>query len=342
MNDVLVCGGAGYLGRHVAARLAEGGARVTVLDDLSAESSSFDYAELQLPGVRRVLGSICDRALVQELVAAHPNVVHFASVVGVEQTMSNPIPTMRNLAGTIHLVEALTPAHAIVFGSSADVYGMHSRLYDRPMQEDDLMVYERPEVNRWIYPKVKALEENLVAHAPARSLNLRFFNCYGPWMDHPGARRVIPQFVDCALNGRPLKVSGDGSQRRALCYYEDTVAGVVSALRFAASQQAPYTDTLNIGSSETLSVLDAAHAVIAAAVELGAVRETPTIQLNADLYNHAFDDTWHRTPDIRKAQRVLGWRPEVGVHEGLRRTIREHMRGRVSGPSAEPPRPLAG
>lgn len=332
MAQSLVCGGAGFLGRHVAARLAAEGDSVTVLDDLSAESSTFECAELAHPNIRKVLGSIGDRSVILPLVAAHQNIVHFASVVGVEQTMSHTVLTMKNLAGTLQIVEALTPEHAVVFGSSADVYGLHSKLYDRPMREDDLMVHEGPEVNRWVYAKVKALEENLIAHSAARSINLRFFNCYGPWMDYPGARRVIPQFIDRALRGLPLQVSGDGSQRRALCYWEDTVDGVVTALRYAERQPAPFTDTFNLGSTETLTVLEAARAVVAAALELGGANEAPPIVLNANLYTHAFDDSWHRTPAIDKAQRILGWAPKVQFTEGLRLTLREHMVGQPPTP----------
>ena len=207
---VLITGGAGFLGRHLAARLDASGRRVTVLDDLSCANSTFDCAGLVSAGIRKVHGSVFDRALVDRLVAMHPVVVHFASVVGVEETVSRTIPTIENLSGTIGVVRALTPDHVVVFGSSADVYGVHSRLYDRPMREDDLVVYESGRVNRWVYPHVKALEENLFSNSAARSMVVRIFNCYGAEMDYPAPKRVIPHFVDCILHRRPLLLSGDG------------------------------------------------------------------------------------------------------------------------------------
>ena len=137
--------------------------------------------------------------------------MHLASVVGVEETVSHTVATVQNLTSTLNLVGALTRDHVVLFASSADVYGAHSHLYDRPMREDDCFVYEHGLVNRWVYPHVKALEENLIGNSPARSVILRVFNTYGPGMDYPAPKRVIPHFVERVLARRPLRLSGDGS-----------------------------------------------------------------------------------------------------------------------------------
>ena len=172
-GPVLITGGAGFLGRFLAARLDAKGCRVTVLDDLSSPNSTFDCPPLASARIRKVHGSVFDRALVERLVSAHPVIVHFASVVGVEETVSRTVPTIEKLNGTINVLRSLTRGHVVLFGSSADVYGAHSRLYDRAMREDDLLVYESGRVNRWVYPHVKALEANLISSGEAGSIVVR-------------------------------------------------------------------------------------------------------------------------------------------------------------------------
>lgn len=162
MGGVLITGGAGFLGRHLAASIAARGVDVTVLNDLSGANASFDCPELaQRPRITCLKGTLRDETLVRSLVAAHEVVVHLASVVGVEETVSHTVATVRNLTSTLSLVGALTRDHVVLFASSADVYGAHSHLHDRPMREDDCFLYEHGLVNRWVYPHVKAIEENL-------------------------------------------------------------------------------------------------------------------------------------------------------------------------------------
>ena len=231
MKKILITGGAGFLGRHLARRYAEGGWRVTVLDDLSCANSGFHVPELQHPEIECVHGSTLDRAAVAGLTAEHPWSIHFASPVGVGETIGDPIGTARTLSGTLNLVDALTPEHVVLFGSSADVYGMHSRMHGgAPMAEDDDVLYEHAHVNRWIYPKIKAVEENVVAASPARSVTVRIFNCVGPGMDYPDAKRVVLRFLRNIELGEPLLLSGDGSQTRCFSFYTDTLDGVERAL----------------------------------------------------------------------------------------------------------------
>lgn len=320
-HRVLITGGAGFLGRHLAAALADNGWSVTVLDDLSCLNSTFDCPQLQHSAIECIQGTIADAPLIQELVAAHPVVVHFASVVGVEETISKPIETIRNLAGTLNLVDALTPEHIVLFGSSADVYGMHSILYERAMHEDDLVVFESASVNRWVYPKVKALEEKLVEASPAVSITIRIFNSYGFDMDYPLPKRVVPQFVKQILDGQPLQISGDGRQARSFCFYEDTVSGISLALQHALEQKPPYHQTFNIGHTEAVSVLELAHLMNELAVELGILDSPLPLLAEAELYSQAFTDSWSRAPDISRAHALLGFQPTINLRDGLRKVL---------------------
>lgn len=320
-GPVLITGGAGFLGRHLAARIAQAGHQVTVLDDLSSVNSRFECAALASERIHKVHGSMFDRALIAALVATHRTVVHFASVVGVEETLSHTIPTIENLTGTINVVRELTPEHIAVFGSSADVYGVHSRLYDRAMREEDLLVFESGRVNRWVYPHVKVLEENLFTNSAARTVVVRIFNSYGPEMDYPAPKRVIPHFVDCILHRRPLLLSGDGSQRRSFCYVDDTIDGFMRALAHAARAESPRSDCFNIGHPEPIAIRDLAQVMLVSARDLGLIDEPLAVVPNGFFYSQSFDDGWHRLPDIAHARAALRFAPTVELADGLARTL---------------------
>jgi nucleoside-diphosphate-sugar epimerase len=329
MGAVLITGGAGFLGRHLAASIAARGDLVTVLDDLSSANSSFDCPELARDDrITCLKSSLRDEALVRRQLGAHPVVIHLASVVGVEETVSRTVATVQNLTNTLTLVNALTPDHVVLFASSADVYGAHSHLYDRPMREDDCFVYENGLVNRWVYPHVKALEENLIANSRARSVILRVFNTYGPGMDFPAPKRVLPHFVARVLARRPLLLSGEGRQRRTFCHVDDMVRGFLLALAHGREQRGTGTECFKLGGDEPIAIRDLAQRVVDLALELGLIQQALPIEANAFRYSQAFDDSWNRVPDISRAKAKLGFAPRILLDQGLRRLLeRESGRG---------------
>jgi UDP-glucose 4-epimerase len=319
---LLITGGAGFLGRHLARRSAERGWFVSVLDDLSCANSSFSSPELDHSNITCIHGSILDAKLLAELLPSHPLVVHFASVVGVGETIDRPIATARNLTGTLNIVERLMPHHTILFGSSADVYGMHSRVHGRPMREDDDVVFEHAQVNRWVYPKVKAVEENVIAASAARSVTVRIFNCIGPGMDYPEAKRVIPRFVEAIRAREPIRLNGSGAQIRCFCYYTDTLDGIERALDFAASRPPGPGGPFNIGSDQPTSIRDLAELMNRIALEVGLLHERlPIVRRCGELYSQDFRDDWDRIPDLTRARSVLGFSPQIGLETALRRTL---------------------
>jgi UDP-glucose 4-epimerase len=255
------------------------------------------------------------------LVAGHKTIVHFASIVGVEKTITEPVATVENLQGTLNITRHVTPDHSILFSSSADVYGVHSHVHDGPMSEDDLQVFEHSAINRWVYPKVKSLEENIVANSPARSAVARIFNSYGPGMDFPHGKRVVPQFIDRIRNNQPIQISGDGQQLRSLCYYEDTVRGCLEALLHAQKAPAGEVLTVNIGSDNAVSVVEIARQLVRHALDLGLIEDPPPFEFGAQLYSQPFDDSWSRTPDLSRACSILGFEPRIGLDDGIRRTL---------------------
>ena len=339
LNRVLLTGGAGFLGRYLAQALANHGLPVTVLDDLSCSNSTFLCPELQREGIHCVQGSVFDRNLIADLIAKHPTVIHFASVVGVEETISRPIETVENLEGTLNVMRALTQDHIALFGSSADVYGAHSHYYDRGMREDDYFLFENAQINRWVYPHVKALEENLIANSAARSIVIRVFNTYGPAMDFPAPKRVMPHFIDRILAGKPLELSGDGSQRRSFCHVDDMVQGMILALAHAAEQAASFSSCFNLGSPEPIAIRDLAEQVLAGALEIGMIDEPLPILADSFTYSQRFDDSWNRVPDITRATEILKYKPKVSLQEGLKRTLIHYRDLAAAGTIASSTRP---
>jgi UDP-glucose 4-epimerase len=338
--STLITGGAGFLGRHLASALAMRGERVLVLDDLSETNSNFRRDELTHPSIECVLGSTLDASLLRDLLLSVHVVVHFASVVGVERTISEPIETTRNIVGRLNIVAGLNENHVAIFGSSADVYGMRSLTHNVAMREDDPVLFEHSLVNRWIYPKVKSLEESLLCNTAARTVVIRFFNTYGPFMDWPKPKRVIPEFLHALLCGQPMRVSGDGTQIRCFCHYSDTVRGIVAAIDCAEGRNPWWHTVVNIGNDEEISVLDLATLLNDIGVEFGlSTAPVPIIKGAVDLYSQPFNDSWNRRPDLALAAKILGFAPRIGLEDGLRQTLKA-MLEEIDNLPQETPRPL--
>jgi UDP-glucose 4-epimerase len=327
---MLITGGAGFLGRHMAHAWASKGYRVTVIDNLLNGNSTFHCAELNMPTVSCIKDTVFNAALVERLVGEHRIIAHFATVVGVEETIANTIPTIENVRGTVNIVRHLTPDHVALFTSSADVYGAHSHFYDRPMQEDDHFIFEHGQVKRWVYPHVKALEETLVNASPAKSIIIRVFNTYGPGMDYPEPRRVVPHFTQNILERRPLRLSGVGAQRRSFCYIGDMIRGLVAAVEYGIANEGPLSDCFNLGAVETRTIRRVAEQMIDTALSIGLIDEPLPILSNAFHYTQPFDDSWNRVPDITRAREKLRYTPMVTFEDGLRRTLFYYSRQRAS------------
>jgi nucleoside-diphosphate-sugar epimerase len=320
---VIITGGAGFLGRHLANHLAVQGWQVTVFDDLSSDNASFAWPVLNHPSIRLIEGSTFDTQIIEALVTDHKYVVHLASVVGVGETIDHPIETAENLVGTLNIAKAMTTDHVLIFGSSADVYGIHSLYNDGPMREDDHVAYEHALVNRWVYPKIKAVEESVVAASVARSVSIRIFNAYGPDMDFPRAKRVIPQFVRQIFNQEAIRIHGSGQQVRSFCYYTDMIDGLARCLDYASGLRPQAHETMNMGSDCGISMLDLARLLMRTAFADKLLdSELPIKTEQTTFYNQTFNDAWHRIPDLTRIKARLGFRQRVPLEEGLLQTLR--------------------
>jgi len=298
---VLVTGGAGFLGSHLADRLVADGHTVICLDNLSTgRRRNIDHL---LPSRQF---EFLEADVIEPLPLGGPLdlVYHLASPVA--RHAAQPIATLRTGAeGTRRVLDLAAACGAVfVLASTSEVYG-------DPMVHPQVETYAghtSPVGPRSSYNEAKRFSEALAAaYRRERGVAVRIariFNTYGPRM-RPDDGRVVPTFITRALAGRPLCIFGDGTQTRSFCHVSDMVEGLV---RLAG---ADYDAPVNLGNPDEMTVLDLAREIIAMTGSSSRLEFGPMPE----------DDPVRRRPDIALARRVLAWAPCVGRQDGLRRTI---------------------
>jgi UDP-glucose 4-epimerase len=311
--QVLVTGGAGYIGSHLVDALCESGHEVHVLDNLSTGKASNLAARLD--DVRMVNGSILDADLVEREVERAQLVFHLAAAVGVRHIVDDPLASLlTNTRGTENVLSACFRSwRKVVIASTSEVYGKTAQV---PMREDDDRVLGPTTVHRWSYSTAKAVDEHLAFAYAANSLPVvivRYFNSYGPRLDERGYGSVVANFLRQALAGVPITVHGDGSQSRCFTYIDDTVRGTMLA-GFTPEAEG---QVFNLGATRETTIRELADMI------KGAVGSDAPIAPTSyeSYYGPGFEDTRRRVPDITRAREFLDWEPEVSLEDGMARTI---------------------
>ena len=293
---VLVTGGAGFIGSHLARELVSLGYEVRVLDNLSR--GSLENLGDALGCVELVIGDVRDPEVTARAVAGVDAVVHLAALVDVEESIRFPeLYTEVNLVGTLNLVRASRRVDTFVFSSSASVYGDPMRV---PIPETHPLSPKSP------YATSKAAAElyiktysNLYGF---RYVILRLFNVYGPRQSRSYSG-VVAEFIRRALRGEPPVIHGDGEQTRDFVYVSDVVKAMVAALKTKVS------GVYNVGSGTPTRIVDLAYAVL---------RVVGVGNLRPEFREARPGDVKHSVADISKAARELGFRPTVDLGTGLR------------------------
>jgi len=321
MNELpryAITGGAGFIGSHLAERLA-GAAEVVLFDNLRRNSlAASGIAEH--PNVELIEGDIRDRDAVFELVRGADAVFHLAAIAGVSSYYSEPETTLRvNIDGTAGVVDAVVAADVprLVYLSTSEVHGPNARDVD----EQSPCAIGPSSERRWVYATSKLAGEHLVlrggeAHGFAATV-LRPFNVYGPRQTGEGA---IRNFCLAAARGEPLVVYGDGSAVRAWCYVDDFVDAALAALDADGARG----QLFNVG--HPVARVDTNELAALVALLVPGSRVEPGEVARAEVA--------YRTPVIAKARRLLGFAPRVSLAEGLERTLawtRESLAAEVAG-----------
>ncbi|MBA7495476.1 UDP-glucose 4-epimerase [subsurface metagenome] len=303
---VLVTGGAGFVGSWICDVLVSSDAEVHCLDNFATgKTENVDHL-LGKVGFKLVDEDVCNF----KTEVKYDYVLHLASRASPEEYQQHPIKTLQaNSLGSYNVLELARKSDAgILFASTSEVYG-------------DAEVVPTPEtywgnVNpvgpRSCYDEGKRFGEALfMAYHWEYGLDVRIariFNTFGPRLRAEGAYgRAVSRFIIQALSNQPMTVYGDGSQSRSFCYVADTVLGL---LLFCADEGASG-EVLNIGNPKEITILELAHKIKQMTGSASPVTFHPLPE----------DDPRRRCPDIGKAERLLGWKPEVSLEQGLHRTI---------------------
>jgi UDP-glucose 4-epimerase len=312
---VLITGGAGFIGSHLAETLLTRGHHVVVLDNLdTGQLANLNHLGGH-PHLHFVQGSVLDELVVDELVHECDAVVHLAAAVGVKLIVDQPLRSFTtNIRGSEVVIGA---AHRyrrkILVASTSEIYGKNG---DHPLREDDDRLLGPPSVARWSYSTAKAVDEILAfLHHRERGLPtvvVRLFNTVGP-RQSPAYGMVIPRLVRQALTGEPLTVFGDGRQTRCFCHVADVVDGIARLLDHPGAVG----EAFNLGSTEEISILELARRVKAATGSTSPITLVPYEQA----WSTGFEDMRRRVPDIAKIRRLTGWAPTRTLDEILTETV---------------------
>ena len=314
---VLITGGGGFVGSHLADAFIARGDEVFVLDNGSVAKVRH---LMGTPGFHYVRDSIFDLEILEGLIAKADLVYHLAAVVGVEHYVGDPFEVLNvNVNGTQAVLKlAFKHQKKVVFSSTSEVYGRNPKV---PWSEDDDRVLGSTRIDRWCYSTSKAVGEHFCFAYHSMGLPVtvvRYFNVYGPRLDQLDVGRVITIFLGQALRGDPLTVIGDGKQTRCFTYVDDAVRATVAA----GLQSNTDGDVFNIGTDVENTVLELAEALIAVTGSQSTVEFVP----QAAVYGKSYEDIGRRVPDVTKMHAVLGVRAETPLSDGLRKTV-EWFRG---------------
>jgi UDP-glucose 4-epimerase len=312
---VLITGGAGFIGSHVAEAYLGRGDEVYVLDDLSTGSIDNIRHLKANPRFHYTIESVHHGPTVAELVDQCDVVFHLAAAVGVRLIVESPVRTIEtNVHGTeVVLAKANKKKKKVLIASTSEVYGLSDQV---PFREDGNLVLGPTSKGRWSYACSKAIDEFLaLAYWRERKLPtiiVRLFNTVGPRQTGQYGM-VVPTFVKQALTGRPITIHGDGRQTR--CFTD--VGDVVRALVAVMDHPDAVGEVFNIGSSEEVAIR-----ALAERVKSLTHSGSEIVSIPYELaYGEGFEDMPRRVPDLAKIEALIGYRPTRSLDQILQGVI---------------------
>ena len=304
---VLITGGAGFIGSHLADALIAHGDQVVVLDNFS--TGSISNIKHITKNFEIIDANIRNTELVNEVVKDVDLIFHMAAAVGVNLILESPLESIStNIAGSeVVLNAAANYKKRILIASTSEIYGKNP---EQPFKETDDRVVGSPQKIRWSYSDAKAIEE-----AMAFSLNqekglqvttARLFNTVGPRQSaHYGM--VVPRFVRSALKNEPLSIYGDGTQSRVFCHVDD----VIEALLALVKPDTTINEVYNVGGTGEITIKQLADQIIKETNSKSSIEFIPYEKA----YAPGFEDMQRRVPDISKIQQELDWAPKKNLSQ---------------------------
>ena len=320
---VLITGGAGFIGSHLAERHLGRGDEVYVLDDLSTGSIDNIKAIKNHPRLSYHIDSVANNYLTAELVDMSDIIYHLAAAVGVRLIVESPVRTIEtNIRGTeVILSLAAKKRKRVLITSTSEVYGKREHV---PFREDDDLIMGPTSKGRWSYACSKAIDEFLaIAYWKEKrvpTVIARLFNTVGPRQTGRYGM-VIPNFVRQALTGDDITVFGNGMQSRCFTHVSDAVG----ALMGMAEHPDAVGEVYNVGSDFEISILELAERIKHLTASQSRIVMVPYDQA----YEEGFEDMLRRVPDISKIKALIGYEPTKGLDEILG-TVIEYQRASLT------------
>lgn len=317
---VLITGGAGFIGSHLADAYLQRGDEVFIIDDLSTGSIENIRHLKDHPRFQYTIENVHNQPVTAELIDQCDAIFHLAAAVGVKLIVESPVRTIEtNVHGTeVVLSLANKKKKKVLIASTSEVYGLSNEV---PFREDGNLVMGATTKGRWSYACSKAIDEFLaLAYWREKKLPtvvVRLFNTVGPRQTGQYGM-VIPTFVKQALAARPITVYGDGKQSRCFCYVGD----VVGALMRLMDQPRAVGEVYNVGSNHEITIFELAKKVKELTRSASEITFTPY----DEAYEEGFEDMPRRVPDISKVNKLVGFQPEMDL-EGILKCVIEFHSG---------------
>jgi len=311
-SAVVITGGMGFIGSHLAEALLLEENTVTVIDDLSTGRAE-NVAHLRNhPRYREIIADVRETASRELLENETDLIIHMAAAVGVRRTVENPVETIdTNVSTTTAVLRAARRRNTkVLLASSSEVYGKTSKI---PFAEDDDMVLGSTARPRWAYAASKIVDEFLALGCwnefGLPVVVFRLFNVVGPRQTD---RYVLPRLVAAALSDEQLEIHGDGSQTRSFTHVDDAVRAIL----LLAKCDAAVGEVFNVGTQHEISIGELARRVLTA-VGVRSVANRCRFVPYSDVYGEKFDDLQRRVPDISKLTTCTGWSPRHSIDQTI-------------------------
>ena len=300
---ILITGGAGFIGSHLADKLLAEGHEITIIDDLSTgRYSNIGHLEGR-EKFRLLIDTVLNAKLMEDLVSEADRVYHMASAVGVRLIMEQPVKTIETIfRGTdIVLAHCSKYRKRVLIPSTSEVYGKGISV---PFKEEDDLLTGATDKHRWAYACAKTLDEFLaLAHYKETRLPVvvaRLFNTVGPRQTGQYGM-VVPRFVEAALKNEIIEVHGDGTQSRCFGHVADVVEGLTAMMENPKC----FGQVLNMGSDGEVTINALAEKAIALTSSKSTIRYVPY----SEAYGEGFEDMQRRVPSLAKAKNLIGYQP---------------------------------
>ena len=312
---ILVTGGAGFIGSHLAEKLLESGHEVFIIDNLWTGkldnlSKIQNHKRLHL-----VVNTILDESVMNELIFKVDHVYHLAAAVGVKKIMDHPVETLDiNVKGTEMVLRLANQFKKKVFiASTSEIYGKH---LEHDLSEDDNRIMGTVKKRRWAYACSKTLDEFLaLAYFDEKKLPIvigRLFNTVGPRQTGQYGM-VLPTFVQSALLGKPIIVYGEGTQTRSFTHVKD----VVEAITRLMDEPAAEGDIFNVGNNTEVTINELAQKVKEMTGSNSEIEHIPYEKA----YGPGFEDMEKRCPNIDKVKKLIVFKPSYDLEAIIQSVI---------------------